>query len=332
VRLYGDFHGVHSLAQVAQGFASVFPDSFCYDLKACTNELDEDFHHVGGADSEDAIFLGKIGDLPKAKYRGKHSHWYVMIAPNSDQIGKGTEKILNEHADTILVPSLWAKHQIDRLLPHKPTMVVPHGISSVYRPPEEKHAENRFTVLHLSSSIRQRKGTEELIEAWKLADLPDSQLRISVPSEAMFSLMDLIEDSGAKGISLKRRLDFSPAMMVRAYWASDFVCQPSRGEGFGLVPVEARACGVPVIATDCTGHSQHMEGPGTVVIPTGALEPIDDFSDSMAPSLKTEDIAECLVDAYKRRMSLSNEAKDNAAKFRKEWSWENQLEEFRNEF
>ena len=38
----------------------------------------------------------------------------------------------------------------------------------------------------------------------------------------------------------------------------DLVCQPSRAEGFGLVPLEARACGVPVAATLCTGHADHM--------------------------------------------------------------------------
>ncbi len=38
-----------------------------------------------------------------------------------------------------------------------------------------------------------------------------------------------------------------------AYWSSDVLLYTSRLEGFGLPPLEAMSCGLPVIATDCGG-------------------------------------------------------------------------------
>ena len=38
----------------------------------------------------------------------------------------------------------------------------------------------------------------------------------------------------------------------------DAVICPSRAEGFGIIPLEAATHGIPVIATDGTGHTEHI--------------------------------------------------------------------------
>ena len=63
------------------------------------------------------------------------------------------------------------------------------------------------------------------------------------------------------------------AALVRAYQQSDALLFPTRVEGFGLVALEAMACGVPVIATDCCALPEIVEN-GV----SGILCPRDDLN------------------------------------------------------
>ncbi len=45
---------------------------------------------------------------------------------------------------------------------------------------------------------------------------------------------------------------------IKLYNHVDCVLSPTRGEGFGLIPFEALACGTPVIVTDDTGMDQYL--------------------------------------------------------------------------
>jgi len=106
------------------------------------------------------------------------------------------------------------------------------------------------------------------------------------------------------------------------------LCQPSRAEGFGLCPLEARASGVPVCATLCTGHGSHMENgdPGVVAIAHGPDAPIDDAThpNSVAPSVDPEEIGGALTECYQRWGALSRQARDAAPHVSARWSWAKQ--------
>ena len=45
--------------------------------------------------------------------------------------------------------------------------------------------------------------------------------------------------------------------MAQLYRAMDVLLSPSMGEGFSLAPIEAQACGTPVITQDCTAMTEH---------------------------------------------------------------------------
>ncbi len=68
-------------------------------------------------------------------------------------------------------------------------------------------------------------------------------------------LARLMELASALGVS-ERVMWFAPqpqAKLVDFYRAADVVLVPSRSESFGLVALEAQACGTPVIAADIGG-------------------------------------------------------------------------------
>ena len=81
-------------------------------------------------------------------------------------------------------------------------------------------------------------------------------------------------------------VDFRPhserAELFRWYCASDLVGVPSYNESFGLVALEAQACGRPVVATD-VGGLRHTVQRSTDRAPGGRTrpEPVGDALDSV---------------------------------------------------
>lgn len=59
--------------------------------------------------------------------------------------------------------------------------------------------------------------------------------------------------------------------LVALYNAADVFVTTSMGEGFGLTIAEAMACGVPVIAQDCSAISELVEDAGVLIQPSGTL-------------------------------------------------------------
>lgn len=329
IRIYGEFEGDSSICRVAQGFARVFPDAAKYELTRWGNDLDDGAPEPPGATAKIGIYVGGLSHIHSTA-RAKHEKLYVMVAPNSNTVGALVRKKLSG-VNHLLTPSRWAQGVLLVAFPEKEVLCVPHGIEPGFRY-QDKARLGVFTVLHLSSSILERKGTDKLMEGWAQAKLPNAQLLISVPPGRREFFQEMAMDFGiSMSVSIADRLDYSVERMAGLYSSVDYVCQPSRGEGFGLVPLEARACGTPVIATDCTGHSEHMRGAGVVVVETGEDAPIDDFPGALAPSLSAEDVATALTRAYKKRALYSSDARASAEVVRKHWSWENQLKEFKNE-
>ena len=330
IRIYGEFEGDSSLCRVSKGFAQVFPDAAKFDLGLWGNALDDGAPDQPGALAEVGIYVGSLSHI-HASFRSKHEKLYVMVAPNSNTVGSLVRSKL-ACVERLLAPSRWAQGVLRVAFPDKEVLCVPHGVDPGFRRKQAKRTPE-FSVLHLSSSILERKGTDRLIEGWALAKLPDSRLFISVPPGRKEFFQDIASNFGltSSEVSITDRLDYDVEQMSALYSSVNYVCQPSRGEGFGLIPLEARACGTPVIATNCTGHSEHMRGAGVVVVNTGDDVPIDDFPGALAPSLSAADVAEALTTAYEKQALYSDDARASSEAIRKHWSWENQLKEFKND-
>lgn len=85
--------------------------------------------------------------------------------------------------------------------------------------------------------------------------------------------------------------------MVRAFNTMDVFLLASKGEGFGIPYIEAQACGVPVIMTDCTGHKELFGGGWKIK----DLIPVWTGQNSWQFESKVEEIVECLEKAYKAK-------------------------------
>lgn len=94
------------------------------------------------------------------------------------------------------------------------------------------------------SSIR--KGTPVLIEAWEKAQLRDAELLLV----GSWQLADSKLKQLPRGVRFVPPV--GPEQLRDLYRASDVFVFPSFFEGFGLVILEAMACGLPVISSECS--------------------------------------------------------------------------------
>ena len=124
--------------------------------------------------------------------------------------------------------------------------VVPYGVDlEWYRPPAEA-PRGPFRVLFVGQMV-QRKGLSYLLEAWRRLRLPNAELVLAGHGMADDALLA----EAGEGCTIRRAV--SRAELRHLYQTSDVFCMPSLAEGFGLVYLEALACGTPVIATPNTG-------------------------------------------------------------------------------
>lgn len=346
VRLYGRSIGYGSHAQVTRGFqAGLAAHGINAHLVAVDDDADDEAPPVPGAFAPFAFYTGPLNNSQIMHRNARHERRFTMVAPNSDRMPLKLLHNVAVHATDIMVPSRWAEDVIVKLLAEigaaRSVLVVPHGVSADFRPnPAERAVLKQeypasFRVLHLSTSDRERKGTRELIQAWNLAMrhrmLPEkAYLLLVLDVAADMALKTWLADERVvphQSIHFVSRMDSPPSELASTLTAFHLVCQPSRGEGFGLIPLEARACGVPVAATLATGHSEHMDATtaGLTVIPTGGAEWIDDFAGASAPSLSVEHLATALGRAYQDWPKLEEAAAQAAPAVAAKWSWQSQL-------
>ena len=142
--------------------------------------------------------------------------------------------------------------------------VVPPGVDHAFFTPGSQSVARRATgldsgpVLLFAGRIQPLKGVDVAVRALDALNRPDARLVVvggASGSEGESEERRLHDLADAHGLA--DRVQFVPPQPHHclAYWyrAADVVVMPSRSESFGLVALEAAACGVPVVAADVGG-------------------------------------------------------------------------------
>jgi starch synthase len=142
----------------------------------------------------------------------------------------------------------------------------------------------RVAIWHGRVDIR-RKGLDVLLQAWGKVRSQRSEhdnLLILVGSGIDADALDArIAAMGAAGIRWIRDYVLEKAVIRRYLSAADVYVLPSRHEGFPVAPLEAMACGLPVVAASAPGVADIL-GPDHAF--GGVVVPVDD-SVALARSL-----------------------------------------------
>lgn len=348
VRLYGHLNGEASFAQVTRGMGLALHAAGELAGVCPIRAADDEELLVGDA-APISLNCGNPMGLMVAHRRGNHrSHW-LLLAPNSEGLPKGLKETLLEPSKILpygmltgglLAPSSWAAGVLRREFSERPVVLCPHGVTpEIHRVDaaareavRQRFLQGKFDVLHMTSTEAERKGTKLLLAAWKrLRDkhvLPaGARLHIVMNPVQLSKVRWWCADVGLTeaDVSATPGLAYDQAGVAAMYGEAHVLCQPSRGEGFGLCVAEALSCGVPVVATACTGHAELLGSrpPGSVIVEHGASAPMDDFPGSVAPTVTVDAIYVALERAFEYWGSLAAGAETNALALASEWSWEN---------
>src|SRR5207237_2858418 len=105
-----------------------------------------------------------------------------------------------------------------------------------------------------------------LLEAWEKAALREAELELVGAWQLSESKRSMLPHN------ISWRPPCSPEALRERYRAADVFVFPSFFEGFGLVLLEAMACGLPAIASEATAGPDVLDGSCGQIIPTGNIE------------------------------------------------------------
>lgn len=165
-------------------------------------------------------------------------------------------KWLIRRMDAVIATSSQAASYLE--VPHT---VIMHGIDTVrFVPAEDKKAAKIAVGLDPSKKvfgcfgrIRHQKGTDRFVDAM-IGAMPAHPDWIAVITGRVTAEHQDFADAmhakiAAAGLTERFLFPGEVADVKPWYQALDLFAAPQRWEGFGLTPLEAMACGVPVIAT-----------------------------------------------------------------------------------
>lgn len=120
----------------------------------------------------------------------------------------------------------------------------------------------------------------------------------------------------------------SEADEVELYAQAHCYLQPSRGEGFGLQPLQAMAQGCPTILTDAHGHESfaHLGIGISATMTKAAAFLFGEAGDWWEPSL--DELCEAMWGVYQDYAVQVERAKESAVHIAKHWAWANTAEKF----
>lgn len=152
--------------------------------------------------------------------------------------------------DQIIVPSL---HNVDLFSQyHDNVGMVPLGIDpKIWKPcPAPKNEKFRFVA---GGSSWLRKGLDIVVAAFEALHLVDAELVLKIPPTVKGEAPN-ISNPNIKMVDSW----LTVAQEYDLYATADCFVAASRGEGFGLMPLQTIAMGVPTIMSDMTGHSDFI--------------------------------------------------------------------------
>lgn len=137
------------------------------------------------------------------------------------------------------------------------------AVTAKSREPLSPHEEKLFsgrTILNLGR-LTQPKGQWHLIRAFKLVKerFPDTRLVIIGDGELRDYLQGLIDSLGLSGEVILLGFRENPYKYLARATVFAF---PSLWEGFPYAPLEAMACGAPVVSSDCDSGPREILAPG----------------------------------------------------------------------
>lgn len=234
-------------------------------------------------------------------------HWSEMCKANIREDLKRQATETYPYLDKQLVVSDALRESIRRSIGVDTTVVYnTYGKEFSYKEHVKKDNIVRFV---LTGNLLPIKGFDLVIRALgESASMPDNLLFTIIgdgtEKEKLQGMIEAYKLSDKVRLVGRKTRDY----IVNALQEADVYILSSHSETFGVAPVEALACGVPVIATDCGGSRSYMNEFNGLLIPVNDVNAMSEAISYMAEHY-TEYDRKRIAEDCKQRFSAESIAR-----------------------
>lgn len=139
----------------------------------------------------------------------------------------------------------------------KDIYVVPHGISEDFFP-EERELRDKFNFLHVGGDSK-RKNAQLVVDAFLELFEGNNEYQLVLKYNNYCHAEVYLNEKLVPAINHPQIIGipdvFTTDQLIQLYHKCHCMVYPTSGEGFGMIPFEAMATGMPTIVTNLTGCS-----------------------------------------------------------------------------
>ncbi len=217
-------------------------------------------------------------------------YWYTYLG-KAGIFGKIVERSMLGVTDNFITVSKKTQKDLLRIKKTENSVIIPNGIDFNHIT-EIKPSNKKSNVIFAGRLIKE-KNVDVLINAidYVRKKIPDIKCLIVGNGPERVKLEQLVKD-----LQLKDNIYFKGFMedyddLIGYIKSSDVFVLPSTREGFGIVVLEANACGIPVVVVD---HEMNA-----------AVDLVNNGVNGYKANLKSEDIADKIIQTLEIKGTLS---------------------------
>ena len=226
-----------------------------------------------------------------------------------------------KRAAKVLTVSEYSKKEIARLynIPNDDILVTYNAVSNDFRPIFDRAllemVKNRYGIdtryILFVGRLEPRKNIPNLVKAFNYLKITHGiPQKLVIAGMKDFKYLDIFET--VKELQLEDEIIFTGRIeqedLPAFYSGADLFVYPSLGEGFGIPPLEAMACGTPVVTSNTTSLPEVVGDAGIMIDP----QSIEELSTAMLKVVSDS--------------NLSNELKSAGVEQAKKFSWHKSAE------
>lgn len=235
------------------------------------------------------------------------------LARGHEAVARGfTEKVLDvfysplraiHRADLLIALTEGDARQWQNVCPR--VCVIPNPVTSY--PTSVAHVAKDTGHIIAVGRLSPQKRFDRLVDAFALIAHRHLNWQVDIYGSGQENVLRAFEQYiDSRNLSERISLHHPVDNIYQKYCQSEFLVVSSDFEGFGLVIVEAMACGIPIVSTDC---------------PFGPSEIIEDGKTGLLAKMDAMDLAakmEWMITHDKERKQMGLSAYQAAARYRKE--------------
>lgn len=259
----------------------------------------------------------------------KNLIYYLACETNPPE--KWVNAINESSATLILTPSEYSKQCMIKAGVEKPISILQHGIDpSVYSKTQDKTKSGKFNIIWCGTTHNKRKGLDLAVRAFSEEFKGNNKVQLIVKANKIYNQDTSTETTiqrnlfpGGNDNILIIEDELTDEEIAKLLNDSHIFLNTSRAEGFGIFPLQAMACGTPVITT-LTGEAEYANKDNSLIIESG-IEPTEfvfPYYDGEWLKPDIESIKSNLRKMYSNYNEYEKQAVENAKVITEKWNWD----------